>query len=280
MTTYPIGYGTERVTLGELKARHAPNMHPEFARRLFAWIESENGLIGIGSGYRSTAYQMKLWLSNPRRYARPGNSFHEPHVWASGIEAYAAVDLVAGTTGSHRSPTWAEGESAKPYGVHTFIDGEPWHMQLVETRSCSAWKKAGRPDPKIIQLPGQEADDMKALVIPERAYDSRSGAQHNVEPGLAAANAKVPKTRFAAGETRKIVVGFCTEAFVHVTMVATKPGYLTISGSTQQSSASIVNADADGVVSDGCPIATPEGAVYITASAGDCDVIVDVFARG
>lgn len=153
---YPIAYGTQLVSFADMRRRYEKMMHPEFARRLFAWLPTQGGRIGIGSGHRSTATQMRLWLSNPRRFARPGNSFHEEHRWASGIIGYAAVDLVhvSGPGRQHRSPTFAECESAKHFGLHVFISGEPWHMQLIETRSASAWKRAGRPDPKMINLPG------------------------------------------------------------------------------------------------------------------------------
>ena len=155
ITLYPHGYGTQMLLMSEIRARHEPIMHPEYARRLFAWLESEGGRIGIGSGYRSSATQLRLWLSNPRRFARPGNSFHEEHRWASGGSWYAAVDLVVARPGAvHRSPSWAEMESAKAFGIHAFITGEPWHAQLRETRSCSDWKKAGSPDPLVIALPG------------------------------------------------------------------------------------------------------------------------------
>jgi hypothetical protein len=160
MTTYPVGYGTERVSMSGLQTIFGPNMHPEFARRLWAWLESEQGRIGIGSGYRSTALQARLFASNPRRFARPGSSFHESHTWGGTVTGYAAVDLVAASLPprAHRSPTWAEGDSAKKYGLHAFIRrneprGEPWHLQFVETRSASAWKSAGSPNVTAWQLP-------------------------------------------------------------------------------------------------------------------------------
>ena len=145
---YPSGYGTTRVPMAELERRHKPKMHPEMWRRLEAWLISEGGAIGIGGGWRSTATQLKNWLRAPRTFARPGNSFHETQTWSTGLEAYAAVDLVVGRGGTfrHRSPSWAETESAKLYGLHTFVNNEPWHMQPRETRGVTSWKRDGRKD--------------------------------------------------------------------------------------------------------------------------------------
>ena len=50
---------------------------------------------------------------------------------------------------------------------------------------------------------------MEPLAIPERVYDSRvSGGE------------------FAAGEVRKIPVGMCRRAFLHITAVGTDPGFV------------------------------------------------------
>ena len=40
---YPYGYGEGTKTMAVLRARYEPKMHPEYARRLFAWIESLGG---------------------------------------------------------------------------------------------------------------------------------------------------------------------------------------------------------------------------------------------
>lgn len=160
MTLYPVAYGTQMVSMSDLQRRFGPNLHPEFARRLWAWLESEGGKVGIGSGYRSSALQARLFASNPRRFARPGSSFHESHTWGGTVDGYAAVDAVVARGGgaNHRSPTWAEGDGSPAYGLHAFIRrdqprGEPWHFQFVETRSASAWKSAGRPNVAAWQLP-------------------------------------------------------------------------------------------------------------------------------
>jgi hypothetical protein len=168
VTLYPDGYGTAEVTLEQLKAKHGPKMHPEFARRLFAWIEVRGGFVGIGGGWRAV---------QPVKpgFAPPGKSFHESQTFASGLVVYAAVDLVVRQPGQkHRAPTWAETDDARPFGLHTFVTGEPWHMQCVEMRGYQTWVNAGRPDPARIDLPGeippsppplQEDDDMPVCFV-------------------------------------------------------------------------------------------------------------------
>lgn len=276
---YPIGYKSRLVELGELEGTHGPKMHPEFRRRLFNWIEAQGGLIGIGGGWRETGKQ-----PDKPGFAPEGRSFHQYQKFASGLVAYCAVDLVARDGDSHhRSPTWAEvprqgSDEAKLWGVHCNIDSEPWHIQPVEIDGWERWVAAGSLDPQTdYPIPG---DDMKPLTVPERAYDSRPGEQGAVTPGLLVANKSLPLGPFKAGETRRVVVGMCKSAHVHVTVIGTKPGYVTISGSTTQSKASLANVDQDGVVSTGAPIATPDGAVYVTAPQGGVDVVVDVYARG
>lgn len=160
---YPIGYGSTTVTLAELKARHGARMHPEYRRRLFAWIEAQGGRIGIGGGFRTT---------QPAKpgFAPDGKSFHQEQTFASGFKGYAAVDLVHVTTGNHRSPTWAEvpnsgSKEAERWGLHCFISGEPWHMQCVEMRGWQTWVDGGRRDPKAgYPIPG--GDDLPDPTIP------------------------------------------------------------------------------------------------------------------
>lgn len=149
MTVYPLGYGSTVVTLDALRARHEPNMHPEFARRLFAWLEHRGGSLGIGGGYRPPGTQ-------PVRpgFAPEGRSFHGDQLFASGLVAYAAVDLVHLVPGGrHRSPTHPEVADADRFALHCFIRSEPWHVQPVEIRGHLTWTAAGRPDPADVALP-------------------------------------------------------------------------------------------------------------------------------
>lgn len=155
MMYYPDGYGARRVTLDEMRRRHAARMHPEFARRFFAYIEAKNGLLGVGGGFRTT---------QPVKpgFAPPGKSFHEAQTFRSGLSAYCAVDLVAGL--EHRSPTWDECADAPAYGLHTFVTNEPWHIQPIEIRGWQTWVNAGRPDPQPFELPTGE-DVMQIVYI-------------------------------------------------------------------------------------------------------------------
>ena len=150
MTVYPDGYGTAMVTLQQMTAKHGGKMHPEFARRFFAYMEHKGGLLGVGGGWRSTQ------PSKPG-FAPDGKSFHQDQRFASGFVGYAAVDLVVPVPGGrHRAPAWGETSDAPEWGLHTFIKRpeEPWHIQCVEMRGWQTWVNAGRPDPEPFTLPG------------------------------------------------------------------------------------------------------------------------------
>lgn len=152
-TLYPRGYGRSFSTMDDLERRYGPDApipaHPEFWRRMKAWLISRGGEIGIGGAYRFT---------QPRKpgFAPPGMSFHEKQRFASGFEGYSAIDFVVRNgTGSHRSPRWSEvprqgsGHSdIKNYGIHFNINSEPWHGQCYEIDGYTSWRNRGRPDPQ------------------------------------------------------------------------------------------------------------------------------------
>lgn len=170
-TLYPTGYATRMVTMPDLISTFHPKMHPEFSRRLFAWLESMGGQIGIGSGWRA------IQPDKPG-VAPEGKSFHQDQTFKSGFVGYAAVDLVARNPGGiHRAPTWAESKTGPLFGVHTFIKNppEPWHMQCIEMRGWGSWVTAGRPDPPRwkpdpIPVPPDEEDDMKVILWQPKGY--------------------------------------------------------------------------------------------------------------
>jgi len=146
---YPVGYGTEMVTMTELQRRHAAHMHPEYARRLWAWLAAGKGLIGIGGGYRPLGTQ-------PDRpgFAPEGKSFHQPQQYRNFPGTYAAVDLVVVSNpgGRHRAPRWTEvparrSVEANRWGLHVPFSTESWHMQAVEMLGWQSWRLAGRKDP-------------------------------------------------------------------------------------------------------------------------------------
>lgn len=231
-TLYPIGYRTQLVTMDDLRARHEPRMHPEFARRLFPWIRAQNGLIGIGGGWRATGTQ-----PDQPGFAPEGESFHQSQQFPAG-SFYAAVDLVArnddgllrrvlGLTGSkgnpdastlrrlltvakvHRAPTWAEvpaqgSEQAALWGVHCNVGtpgergSESWHMQPVELDGWGRWVAAGRPDLRVgYPLPS----DPPETVSPEEGTDMKL---FDIPP-------RVDVGQLAAGERRVIELPFGAE---------------------------------------------------------------------
>lgn len=128
------------VTIDDLFKRHyVYKMHPEFARRLRAWLISKEGRIGIGGSWR---------ITQPAKpgFAPEGKSFHQSQQFPSGLW-FAAVDLVHVNPGKvHRSPTWAEvpkkGTAAtKDFGLHCNVTGEPWHIQPIEIDGWSSWNQ-------------------------------------------------------------------------------------------------------------------------------------------
>lgn len=153
MAKYPVGYGTARVSFDELKRRYSGELEPEYARRLFAWLKSKDGAIGIGSAWRPNA-------SNVSQASRLGRSFHQTQTFADGTKHCCAVDLVVPTAGKHTSggvPTGLvpiQGSTeARQWGVHINIGtpGKPgfesWHMQPIEIDGWATWANAGRKRP-------------------------------------------------------------------------------------------------------------------------------------
>ena len=127
MVLYPEAYGTKMTTLDGMIAKHGGKMHPEFRRRFFGYIESKNGLLGVGGGFRTT------------QPSKPGLA----------------------------PPDWS---------LHTFISGEPWHVQCIEMRGWGAWSNAGRPDPPVADLPNEllPGADMFQPIQPIRNSDTRA----------------------------------------------------------------------------------------------------------
>ena len=156
-TLYPIGYGSEHVTLAELKRREGDGMHPEYARRFWAWIESLGGEVGVGDGWRPTP-------SPTSEASRLGKSFHQTQVFASGFLGWCAVDCVAkdgpDANNSHDGMTAELAATAVPYGLHANIGTpgqmgyEAWHIQPIEIDGFDSWAKL-RLDPVAnYPLPG------------------------------------------------------------------------------------------------------------------------------
>lgn len=171
MFTYPNGYGNERITLEEMKAKHGAKMHPEFADRFFSYIKSKQGLLGVGGGWRATGTQ-----PDKSGFAPEGKSFHQSQTFDSGIVGYCAVDLVTGNGANvHKSPAWSDTDDAPQFGLHTFIKDEPWHIQPIEIRGWQNWVNSGRIDPvnNFLIAPSSGDNKMYTLDTPIRMLDTR-----------------------------------------------------------------------------------------------------------
>lgn len=152
---YPVFYGTQRMTLVQIRARFQPGCHPEVWRCVEALLVWGRGRWGIGGGRR-------LVQPDKPGFAPAGMSFHEWQEFQSGLVAYSAFDFVMTNPGGvHRSPTWEEARELPQFGLWAFITGEPWHGQRklvkggVLIRGYRSWVAAGRPDPDPFSLPGQ-----------------------------------------------------------------------------------------------------------------------------
>jgi hypothetical protein len=164
---FPSGYGTTMVDIDELfKRHHQAKMHPEYTRRLRAWLISHEGRIGIGGSWRAV---------QPVKpgFAPPGKSFHESQQFKSGTW-FAAVDLVHVNPGrKHRAPTWDEvpkkgSQEAKRWGLHCNVTrpSEPWHIQPIELDGFGGWVRAGRPEPQTnYPLPGASPAPVPPAIV-------------------------------------------------------------------------------------------------------------------
>lgn len=175
--------------------------------------------------------------------------------------------------------------NSRTFTILVFVDGaDPLtEAALVKVRSLVDWfrRESPRTDVTIVghrdigatACPGagvydqitagllEPGDDMTPLDIPERIFDSRDTYE------------------FRADETRTIPVG-SRQAFLHVTLLSSAPGYVSVSGSDIRSYASLVNADVQGGVSTGgAPISLPDGSVRVFSKSGG-HIIIDVYARG
>jgi len=290
---YPNGYGTQTMTLEELAARHAPKMLHEYARRLFAMIEFSEGLVGIGNSWRSTETQAANYAKYPGRFARPGSSFHETHLWASGESGCAAVDTV-GINGRHNEAWNFVAAHGLQFGLLTFanVNSEPWHTQCLDLdKSVSSWKNNGRRNPMRWELPreldidfgfddgidpDQDPDtkpipntppsvgdnDVLVLNPPQRVLDSR------INGGAWGAN----ETRLVDVQTNKAAV------FVNVTVAyPAASGYITLWGAGPKPGPSNVNYLQGQTIANSAWVPVVNGHISVYSKA-NTHIIVDVQA--
>lgn len=299
--TYLYGYGSgpwgsaSRKTKAEILAvRQFAAVNPEEMRRLFALadaIQDEGGDFGFGGGARFFAeqdaefrrrhfvvpcpggiivYDGKCWqrYSWAAPYAPPGRSWHEEKSTTRGA---AAVDAL----GDHVRGT----RLCAQFGLVNGISDEAWHYQLIEIPRSRALNQVWGAVAEW-PLPGEEPEDMYApLPRSERAYDSRPDMQGFVDDVYRAANQNVPLGPLTrATSPRKVFVGLEKAAHIVITAVGADPGFVKVAGVATEPNTSVANIDPDGVTNGSFPVATPDGHIYIWASA-TCDIIVDVFAR-
>jgi peptidoglycan hydrolase-like protein with peptidoglycan-binding domain len=157
-TRYPVGYGRQTMTMPEMVARYGRLMEPEYARRLFNWLEAQGGNIGCGGGWRSTP-------NSCSSASRAGKSFHQTQQYANGFAGYAAMDLVVRNGDNvHRAPYWSEVDKqgtaeAERWGIHANISSETWHVHASEMDGFNSWVNAGRKNPVPGRpIPGLDAE--------------------------------------------------------------------------------------------------------------------------
>lgn len=162
----PWWYETEYVTLAEAQRRLLEHHHPEYVRRLIAWLAHKGGSIGVGSTFRPDGTQ-----PDEPGFAPEGRSFHQNQRYSDGFIGACAVDLVAANGNEkHRTVKWSEvipqfTAEARRWGLHCNVgappSGEPWHMQPIEIDGWVSWTNAGSPAPRPnYPLPTTEGDDM------------------------------------------------------------------------------------------------------------------------
>lgn len=247
----PYGYGTSYRTLREMEQWLLRHYHPEYVRRLIAWLHFKNGAIGIGGGWRAGGAQ-----PDKPGFAPEGRSFHQDQNYNDGFTGACAVDLVApdGPDGNnaHDGVTWAivapQGSAeARRFGVHCNVGGpdgeyewdvnyggEPWHIQPVEIDGWQSWWNAGRPAPRIGYPIPAEHDPYN---ITEPIEEGEPVDFHPVEQFRAADTRVWPKTkleprksyRFKVDALPADAVGMlatitCTQAESHGHLTVARPG--------------------------------------------------------
>lgn len=113
-------------------------------------------------------------------------------------------------------------------------------------------------------LTTQEDTDMRTLTKPRRVYDSRTvGA---------------PLT---PRESREVVIGLTTEAFVNVTVIAQSgpDGYISVNDPAGDTSIVNYSAYEDRIEANSGPVLTPNGRVIVTNHVGVAHVVIDVMAE-
>lgn len=179
----PYGYGTDERSIEWVELWLLAHYHHEYVTRLVAWLEAQDGLIGVGGGWRADGTQPTL-----AGFAPAGKSFHQNQKYSDGFVGATAVDLVHRNPGNkHRSPTWAEvpaqgSADARLWGLHCNVGtpgargSEPWHMQPIEIDGHATWLSAGSPAPvPNYPFPDRSESGNEMSAIPaKRWFDTRA----------------------------------------------------------------------------------------------------------
>lgn len=198
MTLYPWGYGTEYRTIDTIRADLLRHYHPEYVRRLCAWLVHKGDTIGVGGTFRADGTQPDL-----PGFAPEGRSFHQNQQYSDGFIGACAVDLVAANPGPgtiHKGVTWAQvpaqgSTEARLWGLHCnvgtpgVLGSEPWHMQPIEIDGHVTWISQGSPAPvRGYPLPGDHpippiGDDMLFIAknVATGAIHITNGVQRRYE---------------------------------------------------------------------------------------------------
>lgn len=162
----PFGYGKDWRDIDWMRDWLLEHHHPEYVRRLCAWLEHKNGMIGVGGGWRDDGSQ-----PDEPGFAPEGKSFHQNQAFADGFVGAAAVDVVRADPagGIHQTVSWSDvpnqdSADAATWGVHANVNAGPtpeaWHIQPVEIDGWDSWNDCGCPAPAAgYPLPGTETED-------------------------------------------------------------------------------------------------------------------------
>lgn len=290
----PFKYQNTYVTLSYLETWLLVHHDPEYVCRLLAWLHYKKGTVGVGGGWRPQGGQP------PRPgFAPEGRSFHQDQEFATGFIGAAAVDTVfmdGPDPGDWHDPiAWNEvpkqgSVESRKWGIHANVgvpgNGESWHIQWCDANiggydldGWQSWWNAGRPGPiPNYPLPPEhnpylegDEDDMIYLSEMPRMHDSRPGY---------AQESTVAQKRLTIGLNRRVPIGVANRVGVRLTVVnAAGPGHASVTGTPGLGNPTVNmwnGSNGDGVMFVDCP---EPGFVYI-ASTIECDVILDVFARG
>lgn len=166
LPTYRWGYGSTRLTIGQMKAQPTfALLDDEFQRRIIRMMRDARRAghdVGVGGAARSViqqetlfkarhnevaaagccTYQGKHWQlkAGQAHAAPPGKSYHEPSTPAGRA---LAVDLVGWEDG------WVEANVAR-FGLRTFtyVNAEKWHIQPTEIATSRSAYVGPHPLPR------------------------------------------------------------------------------------------------------------------------------------